>query len=284
MTERIGNKTLIEKPQPPESRSTPRLGQISFINNLPIVLPIERALVKIDAHTTYANPAELNASYANGLLDVGAMSSFFYLQQPNFRLVETVSISCVQEVGSVLFFCKNPPGELDGSTVAVPASSATSINLLQVLLLERYGVHVNAVVENRPDLHEQRFDGALVIGDHALHVDAEWSLLFERIDLGQWWHSDFGLPMVFGVWAATGEWYKANADSFDLLSTALQASAQIGLTELFPAVLSCAQERTGLDQQILEKYYLHQLNYEMTGRHLQGLEQYRRLCVKHSLL
>jgi chorismate dehydratase len=281
MHERSGSKLLDEKR---ESALLPRLGQISFINNLPIVLPIQRGLVELAAETTYANPAELNEAYAKGLLDVGAMSSFFYLQQPDFKLVETVSISCVKEVGSVLFFCKKPPQELDGSVVAVPSSSATSINLLQVLLRERHGVSVTLQVEAKPDLRDERFSGALVIGDHALHVDQEWSTLFHRIDLGQWWHSDTGLPMVFGVWAATKHWHDKNSDQFNQLSVALAQAAELGLGRQFSEVVSVAGERTGLNQATLRHYYKEQLNYEMTPEHREGLEQYRRLCVKHGLL
>jgi chorismate dehydratase len=281
MHERSGGKILAEKR---DAKPLPRLGQISFINNLPVVLPIQRGLVDLAAETTYANPAELNAAYAKDLLDVGAMSSFFYLQQPDFKLVETVSISCVKEVGSVLFFCRRQPKDLEGATIAVPASSATSTNLLQVLLRERHGVAVNIQVQSKPDLLDERFAGALVIGDHALHVDKLWSRSFERIDLGQWWHHGTGLPMVFGVWAAANNWHDENRDRFNEISCSLGRAAEIGLSELFSEVVLVASERTGLDAATLGHYYKEQLNYEMTPQHHEGLEQYRRLCVKHGLL
>lgn len=262
----------------------PRLGQISFINNLPVVLPIEQGLVDIAADTTYANPAELNDAYATGLLDIGAMSSFFYLQQKDYALVETVSISSMREVGSVLFFCKERPQALNGATVAVPSSSATSINLLRVLLLERYGVSVDLVVEAKPDIEKTDYAGALVIGDQALHFDSTWSQSYQRVDLGEWWHRDTGLPMVFGVWAAVGSWKRDNEGGFALISDALGQAAAMGLNEQFASVVKVAMERTGLNTDTLHRYYKHQLNYEMTRAHKEGLELYRRLCTKHGLL
>jgi chorismate dehydratase len=262
----------------------PRLGQISFINNLPVVLPIEEGLVDLAADTTYANPAELNSAYAAGLLDIGAMSSFFYLQQKDYAIVPTVSISCLREVGSVLFFSKDRPQSLNGARVAVPSSSATSINLLQVLLLERYGVSLELVVEGKPDINNADYAGALVIGDQALHVDEEWSASHQRVDLGEWWHRDTGLPMVFGVWAAVGSWKRENESGFKQISEALGQSANFGLNEMFASVVKAAGERTGLSHETLHRYYKQQLNYEMTRSHREGLEMYRRLCVKHGLL
>jgi predicted solute-binding protein len=90
--------------------------------------------------------------------------------------------------------------------------------------------------------------------------------------------------MVFGVWAATKHWHDKNSDQFNQLSVALAQAAELGLGRQFSEVVSVAGERTGLNQATLRHYYKEQLNYEMTPEHREGLEQYRRLCVKHGLL
>ncbi|HEY9869778.1 MAG TPA: menaquinone biosynthesis protein [Candidatus Obscuribacterales bacterium] len=264
--------------------ATARLGQIAFINCLPVVLPLARGHVPIAAAVTYASPAELNALAGSGALDVTAMSSFFFLQHGGFELLPGVSISCSGPVGSVLFFSKVPLTALSGACVAVPASSATSVNLLRVLLLDELKVNIEVCVELEPSLEDARYEGALVIGDRALSVDADWSQRYWRTDLGRWWLRRTGLPMVFGLWAASSGWAAANREQFTTLAGSLVEAAKMGLSALLPDVVKEAHRRTGLDPDRLKSYFLEQLDYRLTGSHLDGLECFKQLCLRHQLL
>ncbi|SRR5579875_658605 len=265
-------------------RPLPRLGQISFVNCLPVVLPIQRGQVALPAEVLFASPAQLNAAYAAGGLDVGAMSSFFYLEQADMHLVPRLSIAADGPVGSVLFFSKVSPSSLSGAKVAVPACSATSVNLLQVLLREEFDVRANLVVEPEPDLSGDRYAAALVIGDRALAVDGGWSKSYHRLDMGHWWRERTGLPMVFGVWAARAGWAEGNAGQFQSICVALRSSADLGLSALLPEVVSEAARRTGLERQRLEDYFRRQLNFELTSRHADGLNLFGELCRHYGLL
>jgi len=261
----------------------PRLGQISFINSLPVILPIEKQHLQLPCEIVLGSPAELNALYARGALDLGAMSSFFYLEHGGFELVPEIAISCNGPVGSVLFFSKVSPHRLKGARVAVPASSATSVNLLKVLLIDQLNVCPELVVESEPDLDSPDVEGALVIGDRALAVDADWSNRFWRADLGQWWVSRTGLPMVFGVWAGRSEWVREHPDQFKIIGTILNQSAELGLSALLPLVVSEARSRTGLEPIVLNRYFRNQLSFRMTQRHRDGLEHFRELCQQYGL-
>jgi chorismate dehydratase len=272
-------QSAISNPQP-----LPRLGQLSFINTLPVTIPFEKNHMQLPAIITTGTPMELNQGYAKGQLDLGAMSSFFYLQQQDLVLLPDVSISCDGPVGSVLFFSKVSPDKLHNARIAVPSSSATSVNLLRVLLKEHFNISVTCITSCQPALDDPATSGALVIGDRAMEVDANWSNLAWRADLGQWWSNQYGLPMVFGLWAAREQWVNANQEQFTQVSSMLGQAALRGLSDLFGAVMTEAAKRTGFETHVLQRYYKQQLNFEFTTRHHQGLNLFRALCLKHGFL
>jgi len=260
------------------------MGQLSFINTLPVTIPFEKNYLQLPAVVTTGSPMELNKGYAEGKLDLGAMSSFFYLEHQQLELVPGLSISCDGPVGSVLFFSKVSPNKLHNASIVVPSSSATSVNLLKVLLKERFNISANCIVSSEPNLEDPNIQGALIIGDRAMEVDSSWSNQAWRADLGQWWSSQYGLPMVFGVWAGRKQWVESNRQQFTQISTTLQQATTRGLSDLFGAVMTEAARRTGFEAHILERYYRQQLNFEFSQRHKQGLDLFQNLCFKHGLL
>lgn len=262
-----------------------RLGQISFINVLPIVVPMEKGYVKVNATTYNADPAALNRKVMRGELDVSAMSSFFYLQKSKeLTLIPDVSISCLGPVGSVLFFSKEEPANLNGKIIQTSASSATSVNLLAVLLAEQFGVRPHFISTPEPDLTKAEVAGALLIGDQALQFAKDTDGTYINLDLGQWWMQQFHLPMVFGVWAARNEWRQQAPFEFDRVADSLSAAKRIGLGQRFNEVIDEATKRTGMTRGELTIYYKRQLNFDFTDRHAAGLDLYRKLCEKHGLL
>jgi chorismate dehydratase len=262
----------------------PRLGQISYINCLPVTLPIARGLVPIEAEVEFASPSELNMAYAAGCLDLGAMSTSFYLESGAMTLIPRLSIASDGDVGSVLFFYRREPSRHSSFSVAVPTASATSVCLLKVLFGEEFGFVCDVVSTMRPDFSDESIDGALVIGDYALAVDAPWSKLYARKDLGAWWKSRFGLPMVFGVWAARTAWAAQHQNEFERISEALTTSLEIGLGRAMPDVIAQARERTGLSAERLHHYYREELSYAFGEAHVQALRKYESLCQNYGLL
>jgi len=264
-------------------QSRPRLGQINFVNCLPVLLPLTSGRVEIAADITEDTPANLNSGYLSGTLDLGAMSSFYYLSnQEDLLLLPDLSISTRQAVGSVLFFAKGPIE--NGCRIVVPASSATSVALLRLYLATVRNVSVHIVASAKPDLDGEGVDACLVIGDRALTVDSSWSTQAERVDLGQWWSTNFHTPMVFGVWAARKNWAQANGELFIQLSDHLKTARDLGLTTLLPAVLDQSELRTALSRERLERYFLEELDYALASEHLQGLQLFKEQLQRNSIL
>jgi chorismate dehydratase len=261
----------------------PKLGLFNFINCMPIVLPLLRKKVQIEAELVYGTPAELNKLLQNNSLQIAAVSSYFYLRQKELELVPQLSISSTGPIGSVLFFSKQLPDEKHCLRIVVPNSSATSINLLRIMLKEEYGVDADMVQADLPEISKPEYDGALVIGDYALQVDSSWSGSYRRWDLGQWWNVRFQLPMVFGVWAADKEWSKNASDSFLAICQSLQNATKIGLTSMFNEIVEETQKRTGLEESRIQFYFQKELDFSFKEDHYKGLELYRTLCERHGL-
>lgn len=284
---RLEGKVLPLLSQPQNSAQVreirPRLGQINFVNCLPVLLPLTSGHVEINADITEDTPANLNSGYTSGELDLGAMSSFYYLSnEEDLVLLPGLSISTKAEVGSVLFFAKDQVA--NGCRVVVPASSATSVALLKLYLATVHSIKAEIFTNARPDLKDSSYDAALVIGDRALTVDGQWSENAERIDLGQWWSTNFKVPMVFGVWAARKTWRDGNFETFEHLSAELRTARDLGLGPLFNDVLQQAEKRTALSVHRLERYFLEELDYSLDDEHLAGLSLFKEQLTKHAIL
>lgn len=275
-------------------------GQIDFVNCLPITLPF---LKNMPANLELAmdTPGDLNRAYERGELDLGAMSAHFYLEAGGFRLFDQLCIASRGAVGSVLFFSKKPLAQLSGARIALSKSSATSNNLVKVLLAEEFGgtgagqtgleflksIDFVSGVDAWPT--DEAFDGCVIIGDRALAADQQvessgLASQFERRDLGQWWFERFQLPMVFGVWAARKSWVEANQQDFETLNKFLYDSLVLGLGCDYAEVLAEAGRRTQLPREELDSYFTKELDYSFSAEHAKGLELFRELCLKYLLL
>jgi chorismate dehydratase len=261
-------------------------GQISFINALPVVLPLLEGRVSVPADLVFATPAQLNKMLQQRQIQLGAMSSFYFLEDGGFELFRDISISGSGQVGSVLLFSKDELRQLDGKVVTVPDSSATSIKLMQVLLLEELGIEpvLRLDTSSGSALDADEVRACLLIGDKALDFDNDnSSKRFEKTDLAQWWHRCFELPFVFGVWGARKEWVRENEALFKEISRSLAAARDIGLSAMLDSVIAEAHKRTKLNHERLRSYFLEDLNYEFTEQHAQALALFDRLCKKNSL-
>lgn len=267
-----------------------KIGFIDFANCLPVLLPITTGRVSLisDAEIVLGNPQQLNKLMASDELDVASVSLFYYLQQKErLELFKTVSISSFSPVGSVELYSKIPLAELGGKTIQVPKSSATSINMMRVLLLEEYGVKPNLIECDEPDCFDINTDAALVIGDRALLIEDDWALKRPiKMDLASWWFNLTKLPAVFGVWVYKKTLAQTNSSDIANLGRIFDRAKELGLGDLMPEVLGEATLRFGgkLDEARLLRYYKQELNFDFQTSHLDAIGHYSQLCSKYELL
>ena len=255
-----------------------------------MLLPITtgRVLLEPDAEIVLGNPQQLNKLMADDQLDVASVSLFYYLQQKEqLELFKTISISSFSPVGSVELYSKIPLCELGGKTVQVPKSSATSINMMRVLLFEEYGIKPNLVECDEPDCFDVDTDAALVIGDRALLIEEDWALKRPiKMDLASWWFNLTKLPAVFGVWVYKKTPGQANSLDIESLGETFKRAKELGLGDLMPDVLGEAAHRLGgkVDEARLLRYFKQELNFEFQNSHLEAIGHYSQLCSKYELL
>ncbi len=177
------------------------LGYISFINCVPFFARLKEA--GFQGRLAGGVPSELNQMLQDGEIDVSPSSSFEYARNwHDYVILPDHSISSRGAVKSVLLFSPVELDALDGKTIFITGESATSINLMRVLLREFCGL--DHVTDRVPG---ERIEGliehekpALLIGDRALRMAQNLPEGVKVFDLGELWTRFTGLPFVFALW------------------------------------------------------------------------------------
>jgi len=253
-----------------------RLGQVDYLNCLPVYHALEEGLVDFRGSLVKGPPTVLNRRFLEGKLDVTPISSIEYARHMNRCLIlPDLSISADGRVASILLFSRCPVTELEGKSIAVTTSSATSVVLLRILLEHYY--HVQAEFRPRePDLKKMigEGDGALLIGDDAMlahRMVLEEGLALTVTDLGEAWKQFTGERMVYAVWAVREDFARQNPEEVDALGRLLVASKDLGMSDL-GAIIRKSHRRTGMPVAVLEDYF-------QTIRYDFDLKYRKSLCI-----
>lgn len=260
-----------------------RVGRINFSNVLPVFHFLDSEANSNGIQFVSAVPTELNRMLAAGEIVAGPISAFSYAEYADqYFCYADLSVSSRGPVGSIFLFSKRPIDDLQGRIVTLPTTSASSVNLLKILLHEYFGVRP-AYITRPPHLEQmmQEADAALLIGDDALY----WSLQkhpYHVYDLGSEWYGRTGLPMTFAVWAVRRDFIEERpADAKRLHQLFLRSKWQ-GLAKM-NLVIDRAVELYGQDHAFWESYF-HKLVYDFTGDLLLGAETYFQAAYRQGLL
>ncbi|TLM68934.1 MAG: futalosine synthase [Deltaproteobacteria bacterium] len=260
------------------------IGRISYLNTVPFFHHLD--LAGMPARIVDGVPAELNASLAAGRIDLSPSSSFEYARSwRDYRLLPGLSISSRGAVCSVLLFSRQPLEAVAGSEIVLTGESATSVNLLQVLLREFCGAGevVFRVAGDATEGVVAAGGSALLIGDRALHLAGSLPAGTQVYDLGELWYRFTGLPFVFALWIvrerAFAEWPEAIREFRRRLDRSM-ARAFAALDDVAAAVAP----QTSLSAAELVRYWRDSMSYELTDDHLAGLRRFFSLCCKYGLL
>lgn len=255
----VSSRGLAAGGVPPAGRPL-RLGSLEYVNVLPVVHFLERALgsdCPPRLEIVSGPPERLNGLLAAKSLDMSPVSSVEYARhQDRYLIVSDLCIASRGEVRSVVLFSRRPLEALGQGRISICRATATSRVLLRVLLERFVGVVPEYQEDGAPgDLESGRADAVLLIGDDALAFRGRWRESGQDLhehDLGRLWWDATSLPMVFAVWAA-----RAEARSHPLLravSSGLLRSREMGMRLPGP-LLDEAARRTGMGRWELERYY-----------------------------
>lgn len=261
-----------------------RIGRIEYAN----CTPVFHALHELYPLTAYQYiggvPAYLNGLLASGDIDVCPSSSItFSTHAEQFLIIPDISISSRGPVLSVLLFSTIPIEKLDGKTVLLSSESATSVNLLKIMLKIRYGCDCSYQVTSQVDADDLHGAAALLlIGDAALRASKSSSSMFVY-DLGALWYDWTGEPFVFALWLTTRIAFENHGEELVRLFQQLR-HAKVYAKEHLERIVELSPERNWMGPELLLEYWRKNICYDLTDQHLAGLKRYFRLAVEAGLI
>jgi chorismate dehydratase len=242
-----------------------RLGAVKYLNARPLIhgWPGE---VMLD------RPAALCAQLARGDLDVALVSSFEFLRNPIYRIVDDIAIASDGAVYSVVVAYDD---EAPLPEIELDSASVTSIALLSYLENER-GKKFRPV-ESASDQLAPLTAGRsrLLIGDQAIRFRERFGERYHYWDLGEEWRGLVKLPFVYALWLIRPEFGEANE-----IAGRLRALRDENLAKIDNLI---AQEKE-FDPVFCRRYFTEHLRFTFGEQEKKGLRQFQRLCVKHELL
>lgn len=262
---------------------TMRIGRISYLNVVPYFHYL--GAEGFSGEIISGVPAELNTLLAQGRIDACPSSSFEYgLHADDYLLLAGHSISSVGPVHSVLLFTPGPLAALAGQEVAITGESATSVNLLKIMLAEFCGIDDVrcSVPQGRAEDAFSSGRSILLIGDRALIAAKNCPAGYQIIDLGAFWYHFTGLPFVFALWILRRDAACNQPDEVIRLAHQLAMARERAFADL-PQLARDYAASSAFDAEQLESYW-RGMSYDLDDGHLEGLRLYFTLCHKHGLL
>jgi chorismate dehydratase len=256
-----------------------RIGCVKYLNARPLIHGWE-------GDVDFDHPSALCNKLAAGKLDVALVSSFEFLRNPIYRIVDDVSISSNGQVYSVIVAHLGEITEI--KEIELDPASETSINLLRCLLADlRLIPRLVGRAAGAPVMTKSALVGPaeLFIGDQAIYVRQEHANELSFWDLGEQWQKFVGLPFVYALWLIRPE----VADPKQI-ANALRALRDANLANLDNLVaevvggIDASGQRKGVGREFLWRYYTEHLRFGFEEKEKEGLRIFANLCIKHGLL
>jgi len=209
---------------------------------------------------------------AAGELDVALVSSYEFLRNPIYQIVDGVSIASDGAVYSVVVAYE---GSGPGPRVELDPASETSVALLQLLVNER-GASLTAVKMEGEMLSPVTSDRSrLLIGDQAIRFRQEYGTTYRYWDLGEEWKGVTRLPFVYALWLVRPEVRDPH-----VIGDELRVLRDRNLQNL-DEVISL---QTEFSPEFCTRYYTRHLRFSLGDREKTGLREFGRECAKLGLI
>ncbi len=259
-----------------------RIGQIEYANCTPLFHVLRERFPCSEYEFVVGVPAELNRKLLAGDIDVCPSSSIEYAYHPErYTILPNLAIASAGAVASVLLFSRVPVEALDGRKVRLSSESATSVNLLKILLGQHYGCSCGyETARSGAAVIDGDVSALLLIGDAALKSSFENSELFVY-DLGELWYSWTGLPFVFALWLCRIE--VAGGEELKRLARQLVQAKELVPGQL-EQIAASAQEGSWMGCDRLLAYWRDNISYQLDERALAGLMLYYTKCFECGLI
>ena len=250
-----------------------RIGCVKYLNARPLIRGWP-------GEVDFDHPLVLSERLANGQLDVALVSSFEFLRNPIYRIVDDVSISSDGPVYSVVVAHHGNLSEI--KEIELDPASQTGVNLLRCLLGE-LGFSPRLIqgalwsTGCQPVVPSSLLDtkARLLIGDQAIRLRQDHAGEFHFWDLGEQWKKLVGSPFVYALWLVRPEVADAKT-----IANRLRALRNKNLANLDWLI---ADEKD-FNQQFCARYYREHLRFNFGEKEKKGLRTFADVCAKHGLL
>jgi chorismate dehydratase len=237
-----------------------RIGSVKYLNARPLIHGWGGEVV-LD------HPSALCTQLGRGELDIALVSSFEFLRNPIYRIVDGISISSDGPVYSVVVAHHGDFADL--KEIALDPAAQTSGNLLRCLLGE---VDLSPRIESTLPSKES---ARLLIGDQAIRFRQKHANNFRFWDLGEQWKKIVGLPFVYALWLVRPE-----VENQKPIAEHLRGLRDKNLAQL-DQLIAAEQE---FDRDFCDRYYRDHLRFSFGEQEKRGLRHFAELCQKHELL
>jgi len=257
-----------------------RIGCVKYLNARPLIHGGEGGV-------DFDHPSALCNKLAAGKLDVALVSSFEFLRNPIYRIVDDVSIASDGPVYSVVVAHRGQIDQIE--EVELDPASETSVNLLRCLIAElglppRLVRRSTAVWPGAAELKTGR-RARLLIGDQAVRFRRQYANEFSFWDLGEHWQKSVGLPFVYALWLIRPEVAdpKQIAGRLRILRDQNLSNLDHVISDLVAGAVDSGPHRR-LNREFLSRYYRENLRFSFGEKEKEGLRIFANLCIKHGLL
>ena len=218
----------------------------------------------------FDHPSALCNKLAAGELDLALVSSFEFLRNPTYRIVDDISISSAGPVYSVVVAHHGDISEID--EIQIDPASKTSGNLLRCLVGElnlapRLKRTMASVISARC--------ARLLIGDQAIRFRQKHARKFHFWDLGEQWNKLVGLPFVYALWLIRPE-----VRDFKRLANRLRELRDENLANIDRLIA----EEKGFNQDFCRRYYRENVRFSFGETEKAGLREFNKRCWDQRLL
>jgi chorismate dehydratase len=241
-----------------------RISLVHYLNSAPLGWSFLHGPLRDKFDVFPSSPALCADQLSKSEVEIGLIPSIEYQRIPDLRIIPDISISSLAEVRSILLI--RPKGKKQINSVALDASSRTSVALTKILLSKKLGV-LPEFVPHPPDLATmlKRCDAAMLIGDAALKVRLED---FDALDLAgewvQWQHK----PFVCAFWAC-----RPGFQVPDGMSAIFQEAKKWGLERRYE-IAAAFSRSLELPASFLQEYLNKNINFDFSSEHINGAEAF----------
>ncbi|MBT1071695.1 menaquinone biosynthetic enzyme MqnA/MqnD family protein [Pelotalea chapellei] len=252
-----------------------RIGRIEYANCTPIFHALHELF---DVHGEYEYvggvPSSLNRMLAAAEIDVCPSSSIEFAFHPDKHLIiPELSISSCGPVQSVLLFATIPIEELGGKEILLSSESATSVNLLKILIKKRYNLDCMFRVTSK-GLSAALLEApaVLLIGDPALRA-VQSAHNVHVYDLGELWYQWTGTPFVFALWLVSRNAYEQKSEELRKFVRRVWKAREYALRHL-DQIAESSQDALWMGCDNLLQYWRKNISYELTPAHIEAVSTF----------